>query len=213
MSGLKGRFATSLFVGSNPTEVSILNKKSLKARELYYKNPNICKCCGEIIELPEGVKPSIIKVKKFCNSSCSAKYNNSKRIKKFKKCLKCGDKIKNDKRFCNFDCYKKYNYETYISEWKKGKVNGMKGKESVSNHIRRYLFKKYKNKCCKCGWNKVNPKTGRIPLTVNHIDGDHENNKENNLELICPNCHSLTSNYGSLNMGKGRKIRRKNKKI
>jgi hypothetical protein len=34
------------------------------------------------------------------------------------------------------------------------------------------------------------------------------NNKEENLILLCPNCHSLTSTFGSLNIGNGRKYRR-----
>ena len=42
-------------------------------------------------------------------------------------------------------------------------------------------------------------------LQVNHIDGNYKNNREENLELLCPNCHSLTPNYRSLNRGKGRK--------
>ena len=37
--------------------------------------------------------------------------------------------------------------------------------------------------------------------TVNHKDGNKANNKEDNLDLLCPNCHSLTKNYGSLNKG------------
>jgi hypothetical protein len=28
------------------------------------------------------------------------------------------------------------------------------------------------------------------------------------LEILCPNCHSLTPTYGGLNRGKGRKLRR-----
>ena len=32
-------------------------------------------------------------------------------------------------------------------------------------------------------------------------------NKEDNLEVLCPNCHSLTETYGSLNKN-GRKERR-----
>ena len=57
----------------------------------------------------------------------------------------------------------------------------------------------------KCGWSKVNTSTGKIPLTVNHIDGNHRNNRPENLELICPSCHSLTPNYGALNKGNGRR--------
>ena len=30
-------------------------------------------------------------------------------------------------------------------------------------------------------------------------DGDATNNSEDNLQLLCPNCHSLTENYGRLN--------------
>lgn len=41
--------------------------------------------------------------------------------------------------------------------------------------------------------------TGEPPLHVHHIDGDATNNSEDNLQLLCPNCHSLTENYGRLN--------------
>lgn len=50
-----------------------------------------------------------------------------------------------------------------------------------------------------CGWNEINPYTGLIPLQIHHIDGNCLNNEENNLELLCPNCHALTENYGNLN--------------
>lgn len=41
-----------------------------------------------------------------------------------------------------------------------------------------------------------------------HADGNYKNNNEDNLELICPNCHSLTYNYKSANKN-GRKNRKK----
>lgn len=95
-------------------------------------------------------------------------------------------------------------YQNYIKKWKAGETGGMKGQTGISNHVRRYLFEKYDKKCCKCGWNETNTFTGKIPLEVEHKDGNHRNNNENNLELICPNCHSLTSTYRALNWGKGR---------
>jgi len=61
-----------------------------------------------------------------------------------------------------------------------------------------------KNKCCKCGWGKINEVTGKIPLEVDHIDGNYKNNKLDNLRLLCPNCHSLSCNYKDLNKGNGR---------
>jgi len=38
-----------------------------------------------------------------------------------------------------------------------------------------------------------------IPLELHHIDGNSENNLLNNLSLLCPNCHSLTSTYRGKN--------------
>ena len=38
-----------------------------------------------------------------------------------------------------------------------------------------------------------------INVEVHHIDGDKSNNQLENLQLLCPNCHSYTNNYGSKN--------------
>lgn len=45
--------------------------------------------------------------------------------------------------------------------------------------------------------------TGTLPLEVEHIDGDATNNSEENLTLLCPNCHSLTRTYRGANKGNG----------
>lgn len=78
----------------------------------------------------------------------------------------------------------------------------------ISNHIRRYLFEKYNSKCQRCGWGEVNSFTKLVPLQVHHIDGNCINNNEDNLQLLCPNCHSLTDTYGSLNANSSRAYRR-----
>lgn len=72
-----------------------------------------------------------------------------------------------------------------------------------------YEYKKYNSKYARCGWSKVNKYTGNIPLEIEHIDGNYMNNKEENLILLCPNCHSLTSTYKGANMNNGRKNRNK----
>ena len=38
-----------------------------------------------------------------------------------------------------------------------------------------------------------------IPLELDHIDGDRENNSLSNLRLLCPNCHALTPTYRGRN--------------
>lgn len=90
-----------------------------------------------------------------------------------------------------------------------GNENGLKGSCQISGHIKRYLFEKYDNKCARCGWSEINKYTNNIPLEIEHIDGNYLNNNEDNLILICPNCHSLTATYKGANRGHGRKERRK----
>lgn len=77
----------------------------------------------------------------------------------------------------------------------------------VKKFVKRYLREKYKDKCCLCGWCKINPYTGKIPLVADHIDGDHRNDTEENLRLICWNCDSIGPTFGALNKGNGRSHR------
>ena len=35
----------------------------------------------------------------------------------------------------------------------------------------------------------------QIPLEIHHINGVNTDNRKDNLQLLCPNCHALTSNY------------------
>lgn len=89
------------------------------------------------------------------------------------------------------------------------KVSGNKvGEENLSNYVKRYIFKKFDSKCSRCGWNEVNEFTRNIPLEIEHIDGNASNSKEENLTLLCPNCHSLTKTSKGANRGNGR-IQRK----
>ena len=41
-----------------------------------------------------------------------------------------------------------------------------------------------------------------ISLEVHHIDGNGKNNSLDNLQLLCPNCHSQTENYKGKNVKK-----------
>lgn len=40
-----------------------------------------------------------------------------------------------------------------------------------------------------------------IPLELHHINGVNTNNKLENIQLLCPNCHAQTDNYRGKNIG------------
>ncbi len=59
-------------------------------------------------------------------------------------------------------------------------------------------------KCARCG---ISSWLGeKITLEYEHKDGNHSNNARDNVECLCPNCHSLTSTWRGRNCKKaGRK--------
>lgn len=118
-------------------------------------------------------------------------------------CLNCKKPLSGyQTKYCSNKCQAEFRYKEYINSWKQGKENGMCGQFGTSKFIKRYLIERANGKCELCGWSELNPFTNKVPLELHHKDGDYRNNSEENLELLCPNCHSLTATYRGGNSNK-----------
>ena len=69
-----------------------------------------------------------------------------------------------------------------------------------SNRVRIQLFKRglKEKRCEKCGLTEWNNQP--IPLEVDHINGIYNDNRIENLRILCPNCHAQTPTYKSKNI-------------
>ncbi|HET7814802.1 MAG TPA: HNH endonuclease signature motif containing protein, partial [Candidatus Baltobacteraceae bacterium] len=139
----------------------------------------------------------------FCSLTCS----NSRFRKHIERrpCLVCGNIVPLAKQtFCSQACHRKNEFERRRKLLESGAYCGV---YNCNGYVRKYLAYFFGEKCSQCGWNERHPKTGKVPVEVEHIDGDWRNNRVENLTLLCPNCHSLTPTFRGLNRGKGRATR------
>jgi hypothetical protein len=71
---------------------------------------------------------------------------------------------------------------------------------TTSHHLKTRLFRERlkEPKCELCGWCERAP-DGRVPVELDHVNGDRFDNRLENLRILCPNCHSLQSTHRGLN--------------
>ncbi len=68
-------------------------------------------------------------------------------------------------------------------------------------NLKRRLFSSGLKKpaCEECGWAQIS-EDGRIPIELDHINGDNRDNRLENLRILCPNCHSLKPTHRGSNI-------------
>ena len=188
------------------------DKKSKNVSE-YNATPKLCKGCGTPISYDK-------RSNDYCTRSCAAMINNMlfpkrpartvqvvvgenvvRRYLPLPLCKQCGNPVKTRNcKYCSTTCERDFRRSVRFRTVVEG--NGS------FKAVKSYLIHVHGNECMECGWNRVNPKTGNVPIELEHVDGNHENNTLENVKLLCPNCHSLTPTYKNLNKGRGRSSRR-----
>jgi hypothetical protein len=113
------------------------------------------------------------------------------------------------KKYCSLKCQNAYQNKQRIDEWKRTQKIESKNTQ-IPPWLKRYILEKQDGKCL-CGISEWNGKP--LVLELEHKDGNSDNNTEENLCCLCPNCHSQTASYKGANRGKGRHARRERYKM
>ena len=141
--------------------------------------------------------------------------------KKKKYCAKCGKELKpGQKKFCSSSCAASFNnHNRVLSNATKEKISLKLRTNTLTNRLRNgsgykrsyYTFKERlfrdgikEQKCERCG---ITTWMGeKITLQLHHIDGNKQNNNPENLQILCPNCHSQTDNFCGKNIKSNKEI-------
>lgn len=160
------------------------NKQKTKTNiDEYNKDPNICLWCWWwIIHIKW--KLSETKRKKFCWISCSATFYNKPR-----------KKIKVDYRIALREKIKE--------KWKNIIENWLFEPNMSQKEVKKYYIEKRWDRCEECWVEDWNNKP--ITIELHHIDWDCTNQSDENIILLCPNCHSQTDTYKSKNKNSKRR--------
>lgn len=153
-------------------------------REKYEADPRYCKHCGTAIPFEK-------RRNTFCGHSCRASFHNrgTARNQKNSRVCQCGNPKKLQNKYCQ-ECSDKRVYQR------------PKSLEDVRDvvAIKRFLIEQRGHRCQDCGLTEWKEKP--IPLELHHVNGDTDENTEENLQLLCPNCHAFTDHYKGANKGK-----------
>lgn len=110
-------------------------------------------------------------------------------------CNGCKEEIRRShdrcKRYCSSKCQREYYRRKRLKKFKKTLDWSVFGKRQET--IKKHFIRTRKHKCEICGISKWNGK--KLMLIMDHKDGNHFNQKDENLRLICSNCDSQLPTY------------------
>lgn len=147
-----------------------------------------------------------------------------------KKCPKCDSEHKKNGVFCSRKCANSRNFSEEsklkkslaligkpqpplteeqkivkiqkLVEFRKNKYENSSFDELGSENRKRRVLEEQNYLCNRCG---IKDWLGeKLTLELEHKDGNNKNNVRENLECLCPNCHSLTKTWRGRNISKNK---------
>jgi hypothetical protein len=151
---------------------------------------------------------------RFCGLSCAASVTGREKPRRGRKpnkpCTLCGLPTTHRSptiATAHRDCLTTQRRQEFLDAWLAGSITVSRGKghnRRLEHIARMILLGRADHQCEQCGWSEVNPYTGKVPLEIDHINGDPYDDRYENFKVLCPNCHALTSTYKGANRGNGR---------
>lgn len=167
----------------------------------------MCHHCDEAI-------PYTKRRNRFCGHSCAASVANKGVFRNFKHgefsekpCENCG-LTTNNKRFCSRLCDSENNWKQNLEAIENsGCLIGSNPLYGYSPLIARKYLIYSRGHCCSiclnCEW-----MGGKIPLVLDHVNGDPADHRLENVRMVCGNCNMLLPTFAGRNRGYGRKNRK-----
>lgn len=175
-------------------------KLTEKHQNIYNLNPKLCARCQTPI-------PYAKRRDKFCSKDCWRETlsgnKHGQKYSKDKTCPVCGTMFgcykKRANKYCSIECF-------HAERRTKLRQELVENKCREPRRLKNYLIEIRGHGCelCKNTTWQEQP----IPLVLDHVDGNSENNELVNLRLVCGNCDMQLPTYKSKNRGNGRAWRR-----
>lgn len=175
---------------------------SKRCQNLLQKNGfNVnCNHCKKSIYVKKNIYENSISKTFYCNHKCAATENNKGRVQTEETKQKIRERLKNNNQISWFKIKSKQEIDEIIQKIKAVKLKQLLERNwdeiGYDTKIKRVKIEQ-QGKCKKCGLSKWQNQD--IILEIEHKNGNHNNNNRDNLEALCPNCHSMTGTWRGRN--------------